>query len=119
MEFVNFFGKNQRLHIQMGAIILKMTSYRTMSKNKIEKKWKFKILWAKKTFFLACALQSLGSFSHVTTQGSTSNIQDKMNLQPDLNKNFSRIHMELEFDVLDVAKILMENEVHLSKDNNN
>ena len=42
-----------------------------------------------------------------------------MNLQPDLNKKFSWIHMELEFDVLDVAKILIENEVHLYKDNNN
>jgi hypothetical protein len=34
VELVKFLGKNEKLHIQIKAVTLKMTSCRTMSKNK-------------------------------------------------------------------------------------
>jgi hypothetical protein len=37
VDLENFLEKNQKLHIQILEVTLKMTSYRTMSKNK---KWK-------------------------------------------------------------------------------
>jgi hypothetical protein len=37
-ELVKFLGKNQRLHIQIGVVILKMTLHKTMSKMKLKKK---------------------------------------------------------------------------------
>jgi hypothetical protein len=38
MDLVNFFEKNQKLHIQIVAATLKVTSCRTMSKKQSEKK---------------------------------------------------------------------------------
>jgi hypothetical protein len=35
MDLVNFFEKNQKLHIQILAVTLKVTSCRTMSKKKM------------------------------------------------------------------------------------
>jgi hypothetical protein len=40
VDFVNFFEKIQKLHIQIIAVTLKMTSYKTMSKKTSEKKVK-------------------------------------------------------------------------------
>jgi hypothetical protein len=48
MDLVKILEKNQKLHIQIIAVTLKMTSCRTMSKKKSEKT---KILWAKQTIF--------------------------------------------------------------------
>jgi hypothetical protein len=38
MDLVKILGKNQKLHIQIIAVTLKVTSCRTMSKRKSEKK---------------------------------------------------------------------------------
>jgi hypothetical protein len=62
MNLVEFLEKNQKLHIQIVAVTLKVTSCRTMSKKKSEKKRKSKILWAKQTFFLAPCPSALGQF---------------------------------------------------------
>jgi hypothetical protein len=51
MDLVKILEKNQKLHIQIVAVTLKVTSCRTMSKKKSEKKWKTKILWTKQTIF--------------------------------------------------------------------
>jgi hypothetical protein len=59
MNLIEFLEKNQKLHIQIVAITLKVTSCRTMQK---KKKWKSKILWAKQTFFLAPCPSALGQF---------------------------------------------------------
>jgi hypothetical protein len=44
------------------VVTLNMTSCRTMSKNKFEKRWKSKILKAKKTSFLAPSSTPLRHF---------------------------------------------------------
>jgi hypothetical protein len=51
-DLVKILEKNQKLHIQILVVTLKVTSCRTMSKNKSEKKWKTKILWTKQTICL-------------------------------------------------------------------
>jgi hypothetical protein len=52
MDLVKILEKNQKLHVQIVAVTLKVTSCRTFSK---KKKWKKsgkpKILWAKQTIF--------------------------------------------------------------------
>jgi hypothetical protein len=64
MDLVKILEKNQKLHIQIVAVTLKVTSCRIMSKKKSEKKRKTKILWAKQTIgFENSALQPLGTFS--------------------------------------------------------
>jgi hypothetical protein len=50
MDLGKFLEQNQKLHIQIVAVTLKVTSCKTMSKKKSEKKVK-KILWAKQTIF--------------------------------------------------------------------
>jgi hypothetical protein len=62
MDLVKILEKNQKLHIQIVAITLKVMSCRTMSKKKSGKKWKPKILWAKQTIFLAPCPSALGQF---------------------------------------------------------
>jgi hypothetical protein len=51
MDLVKILEKNQKLHIQIVEVRLKVTSCRTISKKKSGKKWKTKILWAKQTIF--------------------------------------------------------------------
>jgi hypothetical protein len=51
MDLVKILEKNKKLHIQIVAVTLKMTSCRTMSKKKVKKSEKTKILWAKQTIF--------------------------------------------------------------------
>jgi hypothetical protein len=52
MDLVRILEKNQKLHIQIVAVMLKVTSYRIVSQKKnVKKKWKTKILWAKQTIF--------------------------------------------------------------------
>jgi hypothetical protein len=62
MDLVKILEKNQKLHIQILAVTLKVTSCRTMSKKKSEKKWKTKILWAKQTIFWEPCPSALGQF---------------------------------------------------------
>jgi hypothetical protein len=52
MDLVNFFEKNQKLHIQIVAVTLKVTSCRTMSKKKV-KKVKIQDSVGKTNFFLS------------------------------------------------------------------
>jgi hypothetical protein len=66
MDLVKNLEKNQKIHIQIVAVILQVTSCRTMSKKKSEKKVKNQdFLGKNKLFFELPALQPLGSFSHM------------------------------------------------------
>jgi hypothetical protein len=66
MDLVNFFEKNQKLHIQIVAVTLKVMSCRTMSnKKKVKKSEKPRFYGQNKLFFENPALQPLGSFSHM------------------------------------------------------
>jgi hypothetical protein len=49
MDLIKFLEKNQKLHIQIRAVTLKVTSCRMMSKKYVKKCEKPKILWAKQT----------------------------------------------------------------------
>jgi hypothetical protein len=51
MDLVKILEKNQKLHIEIVVVTLKVTSCRTMSQKKSQKKSKTKILWAKQTIF--------------------------------------------------------------------
>jgi hypothetical protein len=52
MDLVKILEKNQKLHIQIVAVTLKVMPCRTMSnKKKSGKNWKTKILWEKQTIF--------------------------------------------------------------------
>jgi hypothetical protein len=59
---INSWKKIQKLHIQIIAVTLKVTSCKTMSQKKSEKKWKTKILWAKQTIFWEPCPSPLGQF---------------------------------------------------------
>jgi hypothetical protein len=62
MDLIKILEKNQKLHIQILVVTLKVTSCRTMSKKKSEKKWKTKILWANQTIFWEPCPSALGQF---------------------------------------------------------
>jgi hypothetical protein len=59
---VKILEKNQKLQIQIVSVTLMVTSSRTMSKKKSEKRWKTKILWAKQTIFWEPCPSALGQF---------------------------------------------------------
>jgi hypothetical protein len=63
MDLVKILEKNQKLHIQIISVTLKVTSCRTMSKRKKSEKPRF--YGQNKQFFENPALQPLGSFSHM------------------------------------------------------
>jgi hypothetical protein len=84
-------------------------------KEKVKKKWKFKILWAKQTIFENPALQPLCSFSHMAACRSSLENTGKMSLIPVFNKNLPRAHTESGLDVLGVHEKLVKYVVHLSK----
>jgi hypothetical protein len=66
MDLVKFLEKNKKLHIQIVAVTLKVTSCRTMSKKKkVKKSEKPRFYGQNKLFFKNPALQPLGSFSHM------------------------------------------------------
>jgi hypothetical protein len=66
MDLVKILEKNKKLHIQILAVTLKVTSYRTMSKKiKMRKSEKPRFYGKKKLFLGNLALQPLGSFSHM------------------------------------------------------
>jgi hypothetical protein len=115
VDLVKILEKNQKLHIQIVAVTLKVVSCRTMSK---KKKWKTKILWAKQTIFENPALQPLGSFSHMAACRSSLENTWKMNLILVFNKNSPRAHTESEMGVLGVHGKLVKYVVHSSKRKN-
>jgi hypothetical protein len=65
MDLVKILEKNQKLHIQIVAVTLKVTSCRTLSKKKCEKSEKPRFYGQNKLFFEHPVLQPLGSFSHM------------------------------------------------------
>jgi hypothetical protein len=65
MDLVKILGKNKKLHIQIIAVTLKVTSYKTMSKKKSEKSENPRFYGQNKLFFEHPALLPLGSFSHM------------------------------------------------------
>jgi hypothetical protein len=65
VDLVKILEKNQKLHIQILAVTLKVTSCRTMSKKKVKKSEKPRFYGQNKLFFENPALQPLGSFSHM------------------------------------------------------
>jgi hypothetical protein len=65
MDLVKILEKNQKLHIQIVAVTLKVISCRIMSKKKSEKSEKPRFYGQNKLFFENPTLQPLGSFSHM------------------------------------------------------
>jgi hypothetical protein len=65
MDLVKILEKNQKLHIQIVLVTLKVTSCTTMSKKKSEKSEKPRFYGQNKLFFENPTLQPLGSFSHM------------------------------------------------------
>jgi hypothetical protein len=66
VHLVKILEKNQKLHIQIVAVTLKVTSCRTMSKKKkVKKSEKPRFYGQNKLFIENPALQPLGSFSHM------------------------------------------------------
>jgi hypothetical protein len=65
MDLVKILEKNQKLHIQIVLVTLKVTLCRTMSKKKVKKSEKPRFYGQNKLFFEDPALQPLGSFSHM------------------------------------------------------
>jgi hypothetical protein len=65
MGLVKFLEKNQKLHIQIVAVTLKVMSCRTMSKKDVKKCEKPRFYGQNKLYFENPALQPLGSFSHM------------------------------------------------------
>jgi hypothetical protein len=66
VDLVKILEKNQKLHIQIVAVTLKVTPCRTMSKKeKVEKSEKPRFYGQNKLFYENSGLQPLGSFSHM------------------------------------------------------
>jgi hypothetical protein len=65
VDLVKILEKNQKLHIQIVTVTLKVTSYKTMSKKNVKKSKKPRLYRQNKLFFGNPALQPLGSFSHM------------------------------------------------------
>jgi hypothetical protein len=66
VDLVKFIEKNQKLHIQIVAVTLKVMSCKTMSKKKkVKKSEKPRFYGQNKLFFENPALQPLGRFSHM------------------------------------------------------
>jgi hypothetical protein len=66
MDLVKILEKNQKIHIHIVAVTLKVTSCRTMSKKNMEKSEKPRFYRQNKLFFENPALlQPLGNLSHM------------------------------------------------------
>jgi hypothetical protein len=72
MDLVKILKKNQKLHIQIVAVTLKVMSCRTMSTKKSEKSENPRFYGQNKLFFENPALQPLGSFCHMAACRSSS-----------------------------------------------
>jgi hypothetical protein len=118
VDLLNILKKNQKLHMQIVAVTLKVISCGTMSKKRSEKSEKPRFYGQNKLFFEHLALQPLGSFSHMAACRSSSKNTEKMSLIPVFNKNLPRAHTESELDVLGVHRKLAKYVVHLSQRKN-
>jgi hypothetical protein len=87
IDLLKILEKNQKLHIQIVAITLKVTSCRTMSKKKVKKSEKPRFYGQNKLFFENPTLQPLGSFSHMAACRSSLENTGIMSLIPVFNKN--------------------------------
>jgi hypothetical protein len=66
MDLVKFLEKNQKLHIEIIAVTLKVASCRTMSKKKKVKKSEKPRFYGQTNYFLrTLPFSPLGSFSHM------------------------------------------------------
>jgi ribosomal protein L28 len=116
---VKILEKNQKLHIQIVAVTLKVTSYRTMrKKKKVKKSEKPRFYGQNKLFFENPALQPLGSFNHMAACRSSLENTGKMSLILVFNKNSPRAHTESELGVLGVHGKLEKYVVHSFKRKN-
>jgi hypothetical protein len=70
MDLVKILEKNQKLHFQIVAVTLKVTSCKTMRKKKVKKSEKPRFYGQNKLFFEHPTLQPLGSFSHMAARRS-------------------------------------------------
>jgi hypothetical protein len=71
MYLVKILEKNQKLHIQIILVTLKVTSCRTMSQKKKVKKSEKPRFYGQNKLFENPALQPLGSFSHMAAYRSS------------------------------------------------
>jgi hypothetical protein len=115
MDLVKILEKNQKLHIQIVVVTLKVMSCRTMSQKKSEKNEKPRFYGKNKLFFENPTLQPLGSFSHMAACRSSLENTRKMSLIPVFNKNLPRAHTESKLDVLGVHRKLVKYVIHSSK----
>jgi hypothetical protein len=65
VDLVKILENNQKLHIQIIAVTLKVTSCRTMREKKVKKNTKPRFYGQNKLFFENPAFQTLGNFSHM------------------------------------------------------
>jgi hypothetical protein len=87
MDLVKILEKNQKLHIQMVAVTLKVTSCITMRKKEVKKGEKPRFYGQNKLFFENPTLQPLDRFSHMTACRSSLENTGKMSLILVFNKN--------------------------------
>jgi hypothetical protein len=80
MDLVKFPEKNQKLHIEIIMVTLKVTSCKTMSKKKVKKNKKPRFYGQNKLLLEHHALQPLGTFSHMATCRSSLENTRKMSL---------------------------------------
>jgi hypothetical protein len=118
MNLVKILEKNQKLHIHIILVTLKVTSCRTMSTKKVKKSEKPRFYGQNKLFFENPALQPLGRFSHMAACRSSLENIGKMSLILVFNKNSPRAHTGSELGVLGVHGKLVKYVVHLSKRKN-
>jgi hypothetical protein len=102
VDLVKILEKIQKLHIEIVAVTLKVTSCLTMRKKSVKKSGKPRFYGQNKLFFENHALQPLGSFSYMAACRSSLENIEKMNLIPVFNKNLPRAHIESELGVLGV-----------------
>jgi hypothetical protein len=90
MDLVKILEKNKKIHIQIIAVTLKVTSYKTMSK---KKKWKKsekpRFYEQNKLSFENPTLHPLGIFSHMAACRSSSKNTRKLGLIPVFNKKIA------------------------------
>jgi hypothetical protein len=116
MDLLKILEKNQKVHIHIVAVTLKVTSCRTMSKKKeVKKREKPRFYGQNKLFFENPALQPLGSSSHMAACRSSLENTGKMSLILVFNKNSPRAHTVSELGVLGVHGKLVKYVVHSSK----
>jgi hypothetical protein len=115
MDLVKISEKNKNFTFRSWQLHWRWRHAQPWAKKKSEKKWKTKILWAKKTFFENPTVQPLGSFSHMAACSSSLENTWKMSLILVFNKNSPRVHMESELGVLGVHGKLVKYVVHSSK----